>query len=109
MSAMTSLPPWAADPGSLTLTEAQYDGLPGRVRKLIEVIDGNVIFCPSGTPEHGDVTRELAIWPGAARPDGQPCTRVSTGADVQFIKRRRSDGVVTPASGFTDTVDKLAE
>ena len=26
---MTSLPPWAADPGSLTLTEAQYDGLPG--------------------------------------------------------------------------------
>jgi hypothetical protein len=27
-------------PGSLTLTEAQYDGLPDRVRKLIEVIDG---------------------------------------------------------------------
>ena len=24
---MTSLPPWAEDPGSLTLTEAQYDGL----------------------------------------------------------------------------------
>lgn len=50
MNATTSLPPWAADPGSLTLTEAQYDALPDRVRKLIEVIDGNVTFCPGGTP-----------------------------------------------------------
>src|SRR5580692_3464004 len=138
MSAMTSLPPWAADPGSLTLTEAQYDGLPDRVRTLIEVIDGNVIFCPGGPPEHGDVTRTLAIRLDAARP-GQPCTRVSTGVDVHFMKRSRSDGtlsfrrpdisvyrctendaklfardalmvveVVTPASGYTDTVDKLA-
>jgi Uma2 family endonuclease len=136
---MTSLPPWAVDPGSLTLTEAQYDGLPGQARKLIEVFDGNVIFCPSGTPEHGDVTRTLAIRLDAARP-AQPCTRVSTGVDVHFVKRRRSDGtlsfrrpdisvnrcaekdaklfardalmvveVVTPASGYTDTVDKFAE
>jgi hypothetical protein len=49
------------DPGSLTLTEAQYDRLPGQARTLIEVLDGNAIFCPSGTPEHGDVTRALAI------------------------------------------------
>ncbi len=136
---MTSLPPWAADPGSLTLTEAQYDGLPDHVRELIEVIDGNVIFCPRGTSEHRDVTRTLAIRLDAARP-AQPCMRVSPGADVHFIKRRRSDGtlsfrrpdvsvyrcteqdsrlfardalmvveVVTPASGYTDTVDKLAE
>jgi Uma2 family endonuclease len=136
---MASLPPWAADPGSLTLTEAQYDGLPDHVRKLIEVIDGNVIFCPSGTPEHCDVTRALAIRLDADRP-AQPCMRVSTGVDVHFVKRRRSDGtfsfrrpdisvsrctendaklfardalmvveVVTPASGYTDTVDKLAE
>jgi hypothetical protein len=80
MSVMTSPPPWAADPGSLTLTEAQYDGLPDHVRQLIEVIDGNVIFCPSGTPEHRDVTRTLAIRLDAARP-AQPCTRVSTGVD----------------------------
>jgi Uma2 family endonuclease len=136
---MTSLPPWAADPGSLTLTEAQYDALPDRVRKLIEFIDGNVIFCPGGTPEHAELTRTLAIRLDAARP-AQPCTRVYTGADVHFTKRRRSDGtlsfrrpdisvsrctdkdarlfardalmvveVVTPASGYTDTVDKLAE
>jgi Uma2 family endonuclease len=139
MNAMTSLPAWAADPGSLTLTEAQYDALPDRVRKLIEVIDGNVIFCPGGTPEHADLTRTLAIRLDAARP-AQPCTRVSTGAAVHFTKRRRSDGtlsfrrpdisisrctdknarlfardalmvveVVTPDSGYTDTLDKLAE
>jgi Uma2 family endonuclease len=139
MSAMTSLPPWAVDPGSLTLTEAQYDGLPDHVRKLIEVIDGNVLFCPSSTSEHRDVTRTLAIRLDAARP-AQPCTRVSTGVDVHFFKRRRSDGtlsfrrpdisvyrcmekdarlfardalmvveVVTPASGYTDTVDKLGQ
>lgn len=70
---MTSLPPWAADPGSLTLTEAQYDGLPDHVRKLIEVIDGNVIFCPSGTPEHRAVTCALAdrrtLMHGVGRPD----------------------------------------
>lgn len=135
---MTSLPPWAVDPGSLTLTEAQYEGLPDHVRKLIEVIDGNVIFCPGGAPGHGDVTRRLAIRLDAARP-AQPCMRVSAGVDVHFVKRRRSDGtlsfrrpdisvyrcteddmlfardalmvveVVTPASGYTDTVDKLAE
>ena len=91
---MTSLPPWAADPGSLTLTEAQYGGLPDRVRKLIEVIDGNVIVCPGGTPEHGDATRTLAIRLDAARP-AQPCTRVSTGVDVHFMKRRRSDGTLS--------------
>ena len=136
---MTSLPAWAADPGSLTLTEAQYDGLPRQVRQLIEVIDGNVIFCPGRTPGHTDVTRALATRLGAARP-AHTCTRVTTGAAVHFIRRRRSDGtlsfrrpdisvsrctgkdarlyardalmvveVVTPASGYTDTVDKLAE
>jgi Uma2 family endonuclease len=139
MSTVTSLPPWAADPGSLTLTEAQYDALPERVRKLVEVIDGNVTFCPGGTPEHAGVTRTLAVRLDAARP-AQLCTRVFTSAAVHFAKRSRSDGtlsfrrpdisvsrctgkdarlfardalmvveVVTPASGYTDTVDKLAE
>lgn len=136
---MTSVPPWAADPGSLTLTEAQYDCLPDQARALIEVIDGNVIFCPSGTSGHSDVIHLLASRLDAARP-GRPCTRVCVGADVYFAKRRRSDGtlsfrrpdisvcrcterdvklfardvlivveVVTQASGYTDTVDKRAE
>jgi Uma2 family endonuclease len=139
ISAMTSQPAWMADPDSLTLTEAQYDALPDGVRKMIEVIDGHVILCQSGTPEHSDVSRRLANRLEAARP-AQPCTRVSTDIDVYFVKRRRSDGklsfrrpdvsiyrciergaklttqdtlmvveVVSPGSGYTDTVDKLAE
>jgi hypothetical protein len=58
------------------------------------VIDGNVVFCPGGTPEHEDVTRTLAIRLEAARP-AQPCTQVSTGADVHLMKRRRSDGTLS--------------
>jgi Uma2 family endonuclease len=136
---MTTLPAWTTDPESLTLTEEQYDALPDQVRKLIEVIDGHVIFCQSGTPEHSDVGRRLANRVEAARP-AHPCTRVSTNIDVHFMKRKRSDGklsfrrpdvsvykciergaklsapdvllvveIVSPGSGYTDTVDKLAE
>lgn len=126
-------------PESLTLTEEQYDALPDQVRKLIEVIDGHVIFCQGGTPEHSDVARRPANRLEAARP-AEPCTRVSTDVDLYFTKRKRTDGklsfrrpdvcvyrciergaklsapdalmvveVVSPGSGYTDTVDKLAE
>jgi Uma2 family endonuclease len=136
---MTAPPAWTLDPASLILTEEQYDALPDRVRKLIEVIDGHVIFCQSGTPEHSDVSRRLANRLEAAKPE-DPCTRVSADIDVYFVKRKRSDGnlsfrrpdvsvyrciergaklstpdtlmvaeVVSPGSGYTDTVDKLAE
>jgi Uma2 family endonuclease len=134
-----ALPAWTSDPESLTLTEEQYDDLPDQVRKLIEVIDGHVIFCQSGTPEHSDAGRRLANRLEAAKPS-EPCTRVSTDIDVHFVKRKRADGklsfrrpdvslyrcierevklsvrdallvveVVSPGSGYTDTVDKLAE
>jgi len=63
-----SMPAWVTDPGSLTLTEDQYDGLPDHVRKMVEVIDGHVIFCQSGTPEHSDVARRLANRLEAAKP-----------------------------------------
>jgi Uma2 family endonuclease len=136
---MSTLPSWTSDPESLTLTEDEYDALPDQVRKLIEVIDGNIIFCQSGTPEHSDVSRRLANKLEAAKPE-QPCTRVSTDIDVHFVKLRRKAGrfsfrrpdvsvyrciergsklstpdvlmvveVVSPGSGYTDTVDKLAE
>lgn len=136
---MTSPPAWTLDPESLLLTEEQYDDLPDLVRKMIEVIDGHVIFCQSGTPEHSDVGRRLANRLEAAKPS-EPCARVSTDIDVYFVKRKRSDGtlsfrrpdvsvykcvergakltaaqallvveVVSPGSGYTDTVDKLAE
>ncbi|MEV0250257.1 Uma2 family endonuclease [Nocardia sp. NPDC050712] len=136
---MTVLPVWADDPGALELTEAEYDQLPDSIRKLIEVIDGNVIRCQSGTPEHSDVARRLANKLEAAKP-ADPCTRVTTDVDVYFTRRRRGDGafsfrkpdvtvyrciergsklttndallvveVVSPGSVYSDTVDKLAE
>lgn len=136
---MSPLPSWASDPESLTLTEEAYDALPDQVRKLIEVIDGNVICCQSGTPEHSDVSRRLANKLESAKPE-QPCMRVSTDIDVHFVKLRRKSGkfsfrrpdvsiyrciergaklstpdtlmvveVASPGSGYTDTVDKLAE
>lgn len=136
---MSNLPAWTSDPESLTLSESAYDALPDQVRKLIEVIDGNIILCQSGTAEHSDVARRLANRLEAAVPD-DPCLRVSTDIDVHFVKRRRKDGkfsfrrpdvsvykcmprgakltaadtvavveVVSPGSGYTDTVDKLAE
>ncbi|MFI9504053.1 Uma2 family endonuclease [Nocardia sp. NPDC052566] len=130
---------WADDPGALEMTEADYDRLPDDLRKLIEVIDGNVIRCQSGSTEHSDVARRLANGLEAAKP-ADPCTRVSTDVDVRFVRRRNRDDsfsfrrpdvtvyrcvergaklttedallvveVVSPGSGYTDTVDKLAE
>ncbi|NQE92162.1 Uma2 family endonuclease [Nocardia terpenica] len=136
---MTELPVWADDPDALRITEEEYDRLPDQLRKLIEVIDGSVIRCRSGSAEHSDVARRLANQLEAAKPE-DPCTRVSTDVDVHFTKRRNRDGafsfrrpdvtiyrcvdrgaklttadallvveVVSPGSGYTDTVDKLAE
>lgn len=91
-----SLPAWVTDPESLTLTEEQYDALPDQVRKLIEVIDGHVIVCQSGTPEQTDAARRLANRLEAARP-AEPCTRVSTDVDVYFRSWRSSRlGPATP-------------
>jgi Uma2 family endonuclease len=136
---MSVLPIWADDPESLLITEEDYEGLPSELRKLIEVIDGNVIRCQSGTAEHSDIARRLANRLEAVKPD-DPCRRVSTDIDVYYIERRERDHkfsfrrpdvtvyrciergaklttadallvaeIVSPGSGYTDTVDKLAE
>ncbi|MCW2942293.1 MAG: hypothetical protein JWN00_5278 [Actinomycetia bacterium] len=42
---MTTLPSWTSDPESLNITEEVYDALPDDIRKLIEVIGGNVVLC----------------------------------------------------------------
>ena len=55
---MPTLPVWTTDPDSLTFIKEQHGALPDQVRKLIEVIDGHVIFCQSRTPEQ--VTRDGA-------------------------------------------------
>jgi Uma2 family endonuclease len=134
-----TLPAWTEDPESLALTEEQYDALPDQVRKMVEVIDGYVIVCQSGTPEHSRVARRLANRLEAARPT-EPCTQVDTDIDVYFVKRRKPGGklsfrrpdvsvyrclergskvtsrdtlmaveIVSPGSVYVDTVDKLAE
>ncbi len=121
------------------MSEAEYDLLPDDLRKLIEVIDGNVIRCQSGSAEHSDVARRLANQLEAVKPS-DPCTRVSTDVDVHFTRRRKRGGafsfrrpdvtvyrcvergtklmtadallvveVVAPGSVYSDTIDKLAE
>lgn len=133
------MPAWASDPASLTLTEDQYDSLPDHARALVEVIDGHVIFCHRGTAEHSDVARRLASRLEAARPAGPRTRvsagvdvrfARSEGTGGTFCVRRpdvavyRDLGrgskllardallvaeVVSPGSGYTDTVDKPAE
>ena len=134
-----SLPAWTEDPESLALTGEQYDALPDQVRKMVEVIDGYVVVCQSGTPEHSRAARRLASHLEAARP-AKPCTRVDTDIDVYFVKRCEPGGklsfrrpnvsvyrclergskvtsrdalmvveIISPGSVYVDTVDKLAE
>ncbi|WP_062982100.1 Uma2 family endonuclease [Nocardia anaemiae] len=121
------------------MTEVDYDQLPDDLRKLIEIIDGNVIRCQSGSPEHSNVARRLANHLEAAKPS-EPRAGVATGLDLRFTRRRKRDGafsfrrpdvtvhrcvergaklraadalmvveVLCPGSGYIDTVDKLAE
>lgn len=136
---MTALPDWAINPQQLVLTEEQYEELPEEAQKLIEVIDGLVIFCRSGSPEHNIVARRLATALDSAKPS-EPCTRVLTDFEMRyrnehpktrgfsfrrpdvFVARclpkgqmpRTSDvliavEVISPGSEYMDTVDKCAE
>ncbi len=136
---MSELPVWAEDPGALMITEEEYDRLPNDLRKLIEVIDGNVILCQGGSVEHNNVARRLANHLEATKPD-DPCMQVATDVDMHYTRRRERDDkfsfrrpdvslfrcidrgeklrttdallvveVVSPGSGYSDTVDKLAE
>jgi Uma2 family endonuclease len=136
---MTVLPAWATDPTSLILTEESYAVLPDELRMSLEVIDGHVVFCRSGSVEHNVVARRLAQSLEAGRPK-EPCTRVVTDFEMHYRKDRpNSPGfsfrrpdvalhrcftedralstadvllvieVVSPSSGYVDTVDKVAE
>ncbi|AYF76450.1 Uma2 family endonuclease [Nocardia yunnanensis] len=136
---MTELPAWSTDTNSLELTEEQYNDLPDALRKLIEVVDGNIIRHQIGSAEYSDIARRLANQLELAKP-ADPGVRISTGVDVRFAWQKCSAGafsfrrpdvtiyrcidrgtklttaeallvveVVSPGSGYTDTVDKLAE
>jgi Uma2 family endonuclease len=136
---MTVLPVWATDPASLMLTEETYATLPDELRGSLEVIAGHVVFCRSGSVEHNIVARRLAQAFEAARPKepctrvvtdfemhyrrDRPNSpgfsfrrpdvalhrcfdedRTLTTADVLLVVE-----VVSPGSGYVDTVDKVAE
>ncbi|WP_433577663.1 Uma2 family endonuclease [Nocardia brasiliensis] len=136
---MTTLPAWATDPRALLITEEGYAALPVDVRKQIEVVDGHVIFCRSGSFQHNNVARRLANSLESAKPT-EPCTGVVTDFEMHYVQSRpgspgfsfrRPDvvlhrcvdedrklttadallvvEVVSPGSEYTDTVDKRAE
>jgi hypothetical protein len=79
------------------ITEDGYDKLPDDVRKHIEVIDGDVVFCQGGTPEHSDVARRLTNQLEALRPS-EPCSRVSCDIDVYFVRHSNEKGVLISAT-----------
>jgi Uma2 family endonuclease len=135
---MTALPAWAADPEMLAIDEVVFDSLPVEVQKRIEVLDGLVILCRSGSPEHNIIARRLANALEAAKP-AEPCTRVVTDIEMHYTHHRPNAGfsfrrpdavvyrciergrkvttadvllaveVVSPGSEYIDTVDKRAE
>lgn len=83
--ATVSLPIWATDPSSLLISEEEYEALPAEVCKTIEVVDGRVIFCESPSPEHQQVSLNLANALRAARPDS-PCLNVLPGTDMRYVR-----------------------
>lgn len=134
-----AMPAWATDPEILFITEDQYEALPDEVQRRIEVVDGHVVFCRSGSRQHNQVGRRLANHLETARPE-HPCTEVLTDFEMHFVsgrpnspafsfrrpdvvlhrcfdedrKLRTSDvllvaEVVSPGSRYTDSVDKYAE
>lgn len=76
-------PVWATDPSILLISEEQYDALPEDVAHRVEVVEGNVIFCQSPTPEHQMVAFRLQTALMAARPS-EPCVQVFQGTDMTF-------------------------
>jgi Uma2 family endonuclease len=123
----------------LIITEDQYEALPEEVQRRIEVVNGQVVYCRSGSRQHNQVARRLANQFEAARP-AHPCTEVLTDFEMHYVASRPSSPgfsfrrpdvvlhrcfdedrklmtsdvlliaeVVSPGSEYTDTVDKHAE
>ncbi|MFC5183409.1 Uma2 family endonuclease [Actinomadura harenae] len=76
-------PVWATDPSSLLISEEQYEALSEDVAHSIEVVEGNVIFCQSPTPEHQMVAFRLQTALMAARPS-EPCVQVFQDTDMRY-------------------------
>ncbi|WP_019927869.1 Uma2 family endonuclease [Nocardia sp. BMG111209] len=88
-------PAWAADPEMSIITEDRYSALPEDVQRSIEVVDGRVIFCRSGSRQHNQVARRLANELEAARPE-HPRTAVLTNFEMHYVVSRPN----SPGSAF---------
>ncbi|WP_246351602.1 Uma2 family endonuclease [Nocardia barduliensis] len=84
---MSTLPVWATDPGALLITEEGYAALPEEIQRQIEVVDGHVLVCRSGTFEHNNVARRMANAFEQASPD-EPCTGVVTDFEMHSVRSR---------------------
>ncbi|MET8145109.1 Uma2 family endonuclease [Sphaerisporangium sp. NPDC005288] len=77
------LPPWAADPSSLLITQEEYEALPEEICKAIEVVDGRAMFHESPTPGHQRVSRNLTVALLVARPS-HLCIDVLQDTDMRY-------------------------
>ncbi|MEU1549157.1 hypothetical protein [Nocardia sp. NPDC005745] len=84
---MSTRPVWATDPAALLITEEGYAALPEDVQRQIEVLDGHVIVCRSGTFEHNNVARRLANALEQGSPD-EPRTGVVTDFEMHYVRSR---------------------
>jgi Uma2 family endonuclease len=102
-----STPDWYSLPE--TITEDDYEALPMRVCRTIEVVYGHVIRCQSPVRQHNRAARRLAEAIEHARTPDSPCMMVDTDIDVILWRVpdftfRRPDVVVYEC---LDSQDKL--
>ncbi|GAA2573453.1 Uma2 family endonuclease [Actinomadura fulvescens] len=84
------------------VTAEEYDALPEDIARVIEVVDGYVVYCEPPTPEHQIAGRRLAnLIEGHARAAmsrGHDCLTVNTDIDLRLrdvpLLNRRPDVVL---------------
>ncbi|WP_131738612.1 Uma2 family endonuclease [Actinomadura roseirufa] len=84
------------------LTAEEYEALPEDISRVIEVVDGMVVFCASPTPEHQTAVRRLTNlierWTRSATRAGHGCLDVDSVLDLRLrdvpLLNRRPDVVL---------------
>ncbi|TDC57319.1 Uma2 family endonuclease [Actinomadura sp. KC345] len=121
------------------MTAAEYEALPEDISKMIEIVDGYVVFCESPTREHQKAGLRLVTLierhARSAMKRGHDCLDANIDVDLRIrdipLSNRRPDvilyrcidrgdrlrpehallvvEIVSPGSETQDTMDKLAE
>ena len=84
------------------MTAEEYEALPEDISKMIEIVDGNVVFCESPTRDHQRAGRRLANLieqhARSAMSRGYECLEVNIGVDLRLrdipLCNRRPDVIV---------------